>query len=314
MKVRVPGKLVLSGAYAVLEGAPAIVTAVDRYVVADGTRAAEFVTDEMRAAGEGPYPHFDASQLRADDRKLGLGSSAAILVATLATHPDVELADSAQRDTLFQRALTAHRHAQGGGSGIDVAASVYGGHLRFQLRAPLRATTSGGTSSGPWPAASVQAIRLPRHVEISVLSSPQAASTSEFLTRVYDWKRRAAGDFDAWLRGATDAATLACEACSMDDTSTFIDALTRQAELLNVLGNSAAIPIVTDAVSKADAAARGLGGCVLPAGAGGGDVSLFVRKSGIDAREVLSIAQGVGLSTLQLSLGAPGVAEAAGAS
>ena len=32
---RAPGKVVLSGAYAVLEGAPALVAAVDRYVVAD---------------------------------------------------------------------------------------------------------------------------------------------------------------------------------------------------------------------------------------------------------------------------------------
>ena len=35
MRARAPGKLVLSGAYAVLEGAPALVAAVDRYAVAD---------------------------------------------------------------------------------------------------------------------------------------------------------------------------------------------------------------------------------------------------------------------------------------
>ena len=35
---RAPGKLVLTGAYAVLEGAPAIVVAVDRYAVADASR------------------------------------------------------------------------------------------------------------------------------------------------------------------------------------------------------------------------------------------------------------------------------------
>ncbi len=35
MRARAPGKVVLSGAYSVLRGAPAIVTAVDRYVEAD---------------------------------------------------------------------------------------------------------------------------------------------------------------------------------------------------------------------------------------------------------------------------------------
>ena len=40
MRARAPGKLVLSGAYAVLEGAPALVAAVDRYALADSERSA----------------------------------------------------------------------------------------------------------------------------------------------------------------------------------------------------------------------------------------------------------------------------------
>ena len=86
MKARAPGKLVLSGAYAVLEGAPAIVTAVDRYVTADPARRAELVTPEVSVAlGAEHAPWFDASELREDGEKLGLGSSAAIVVASLAT-------------------------------------------------------------------------------------------------------------------------------------------------------------------------------------------------------------------------------------
>ena len=49
-RARAPGKLVLSGAYAVLSGAPAIVTAVSRYVIADTSQLAELVTDEVAAA------------------------------------------------------------------------------------------------------------------------------------------------------------------------------------------------------------------------------------------------------------------------
>src|SRR5579871_2078485 len=93
MRARAPGKLVLSGAYAVLEGAPCLVAAVDRYAVADAARPAPFVTDEVRAAVDAGVldaaPWFDASALRdrapdGTSRKLGLGSSAAILVASMA--------------------------------------------------------------------------------------------------------------------------------------------------------------------------------------------------------------------------------------
>ncbi len=84
-RARAPGKLVLSGAYAVLSGAPAIVAAVDRYVTADSARPASFLTPEVRAAiGDQPAPWFNADDLRENGEKLGLGSSAAILVASLA--------------------------------------------------------------------------------------------------------------------------------------------------------------------------------------------------------------------------------------
>src|SRR5262245_13182412 len=127
MKASAPGKLVLSGAYSVLEGAPAIVTAVDRYVHCDSRVPAALVTPEVRAAlHAGAAPSFDASELRAGDRKLGLGSSAAILVASLAAADEREFAsERALRESIWEPALTAHRSAQGGGSGIDVAASTW---------------------------------------------------------------------------------------------------------------------------------------------------------------------------------------------
>src|SRR5690606_2724901 len=117
MRARAPGKIVLSGAYAVLEGAPCIVTAVDRYVMADTERTATHVADEVAAAMQPPFPFVDVSQLRADGRKLGLGSSAAIVVASLAARYPESLVSVSSRHQLYERALLAHRTAQGGGSG-----------------------------------------------------------------------------------------------------------------------------------------------------------------------------------------------------
>ncbi len=72
--------------------------------------------------------------------KLGLGLSAAFCAAVTAglyslCHPNVALEQA--RPTVFQWALSAHRMAQGGaGSGADVAASVYGGILWYELETP----------------------------------------------------------------------------------------------------------------------------------------------------------------------------------
>ena len=62
MKTFAPGKLVLTGAYAVLEGAPAVSVAVSRGALVDSERIALAATIEVAAAlGEGaPAPHADA--------------------------------------------------------------------------------------------------------------------------------------------------------------------------------------------------------------------------------------------------------------
>ena len=112
MKVFAPGKLVLTGAYVVLGGAPAIVVATSRGAYADGSRTNPTPTAEVRAAlGDVVSPHVDASSLFLGSRKLGLGASSAILVASLGAreaargadlgHPDVRLA-------IFNRARAAH--------------------------------------------------------------------------------------------------------------------------------------------------------------------------------------------------------------
>ena len=77
---RAPGKLVVTGAYAVLEGATSIVAAVDRYATADSGRPPTRVTEEVAAAITAGYLDgaldFDASPLRAPRPTAGAASSA----------------------------------------------------------------------------------------------------------------------------------------------------------------------------------------------------------------------------------------------
>jgi len=130
-----PGKLILTGEYAVLDGAPAIVIAVDRRAVARSgvspRGSSPFllaVADEIaarRGAGD-PAAHaalaisvdstafYDAStpgplaavQLGAARTKLGLGSSAAVTVAATAL-----ALGTADRHDILEIALAAHARA-----------------------------------------------------------------------------------------------------------------------------------------------------------------------------------------------------------
>jgi phosphomevalonate kinase len=293
MKARAPGKVVLSGAYSVLDGAPAIVSAVDRYVVADSGRAAEFVSPEVEAAlGRGVAPHADASALRAEDRKLGLGSSAAILVASLAACAgDAELTPATLR-SLELTARTAHQRAQGGGSGIDVAASVWGGTLLCQRAA------DGGLE--------VEAVELPPALSIEVWSSGAAASTAALLASV----RRLAAEHPrthapilAALRSGAEQARAAIRAAS---PQAFIAALAAQAEGLRELGAAAGEPIVTPELERLGPSAKAEQAALLPSGAGGGDISLWVALAP-SSDPFRRLATSLGQRLLPLRLHAPGV-------
>jgi phosphomevalonate kinase len=281
-RARAPGKLILSGAYSVLWGAPALVTAVARFATADTPRPPVHVSEEVAlAAREGVIdaPCFvDAGPLRTDDgaggtRKLGLGSSAAILSATLlAKAPALE----SDRPRLFESALDLHRRAQGGGSGADVAASVFGGTLRF-----LRG------DAGPL----LEPTALPAGLALTIFYADASASTQEFVAQV----RRFAGGSPAAFAPLLSRARAGAEDAALDV----------QFAALAELGASADVAIVTPAVAELAALAREEHGAFGPSGAGGGDVAFFAAEAG-PSRRFVERAQQLGLTPLDATIHAPG--------
>lgn len=293
MRARAPGKLVLSGAYAVLEGAPALVAAVDRYVEADGARPADFEAAEVLEAvrrGHLAAPvGYDASALRSEGRKLGLGSSAAILAASLAAGGFSEIPDEALAATIFPIALSVHRAAQGGGSGVDVAAACFGGVSRCAL-AP-----GGDLAVAPH--------HLPGDVVIEVFACGRAASTRDMLARVRALSEREPARHRAIL---DDIGAGARAAVAANDAPAFVAAIRRQRDGLAALGEAAGCAIVTEEVARLDAIAAGEGACFTPSGAGGGDVALHhgFAPSSAAFREA---ATREGLTRVPMEIGARGL-------
>src|SRR5690606_17926630 len=103
-----------------------------------GTRARLRLFDAVRRAvqartGEGEPLDLviDSAAYQHGGHKLGLGSSAAVAVALVAALTGAR-GVTVTADELFALADSAHREAQGGsGSGGDIAASVYGGRIRY---------------------------------------------------------------------------------------------------------------------------------------------------------------------------------------
>ncbi|HEY4011809.1 MAG TPA: hypothetical protein VGM06_00610 [Polyangiaceae bacterium] len=261
-----PGKVLLTGAYAVLDGAPAIVAAVDRYAVADGDRAASAPSAEVRAwSGDRPAPHVDVSALHdPSGRKLGLGSSAAALVAAVGARALTDGEDPrlpGVRDRIFRVARAAHARAQQGGSGVDVAASVYGGVIEY---------ATGDEPSG----GIVRSRELPEALSVLVYDSGTSARTSDMLARVA--LLRQGGGAERLFARLRDVAVEAVACVVRRDGSGFVAAARAFGRALDDLGRAALAPIVPDTFAELAERASREGAAFVPSGAGGGDVAVWI--------------------------------------
>jgi phosphomevalonate kinase len=277
MRIVAPGKLVLTGAYAVLEGAPAIVAAVDRYAVVDSSTPDEV---DVRALHDGA------------GHKLGLGSSAASLVASHAARAVArgeDLRDADVRARILRDVRGAHAQSQGGGSGVDVAASVHGSVLHFVLDGDQ---------------ASVRTVDLPAGIVLAAFWSGASARTSDLRARVDAHRARTADALGDLRRIASNAAA----AVDAGDGASFVAAAAATARALDALGRAADAPIVLPAFAElASVAAQGSGAAAfLPSGAGGGDVAVWIGL-GPPPQDLLARAAALGMRPLSLGVDRGGV-------
>ncbi len=283
MIVTAPGKVLVTGAYAVLGGAPAVVLAVARHAHLD-TSTGAIDTGEM----------YDGAQ------KLGLGSSAACAVVregATALARGEDLADGAVRARVFAAARGAHAKDQSGGSGVDIAASTFGGVLVYTL--------AGGAGSEP-SRPSHRAARLPEGLVFDALWSGSSAKTSDLRARVDALFARDARVHAARIADLSAAAVAGASAVDRGDRAGLVDAARATLRGLSALGRDADAPIVPPAFLEMARLAEEAGAAFLPSGAGGGDVGLYLGASPMPS-DLAARALALGMRPLGLTIDSAGL-------
>jgi phosphomevalonate kinase len=311
-----PAKLFLTGEWAVLAGAPAVVAALDRVVrveldVEPGAgdlaieSAAEGYTWRGNAA-DGPLPAGDAGavvavlrttgavhgRVRVDsraflvgERKLGLGRSAATIAAATAACRARAGRSIAAADVL-DVALAANTLFQdGSGSGADVAASVHGGVVEVR-RGDARLSVTPRT--------------LPTGVQLVAGWTGEPAGTAPLVAR---FERLPKPPVLAEL-GAT--AEAAAHAFAVGDVRALATSIARSSELLARLADETGLPIVTPALRRLVDAARSVGAVAKPSGAGGGDCGIALATSPTMASAVRAVWREVGILPLDVTIAREG--------
>ncbi len=324
---RAPGKLFLLGEYAVLDGCPAVVAAVDRYVdvvvypreaatlriEATGyADPAEWPLDELpeasayvfvlaayrtvlarapELAGRGLGLLITSQLVGGERSKVGLGSSAAVTVAAVASLLRAA-GRLASREEIFEVALAAHRAAQGGeGSGADVAASVYGGLVEFVPRA----------SGVP----AVRSLPFPSDLELLVAWTGEASATVGLVRR---YRALANGRSEARSRFvAASAAAVRGFVTALDRGGLSLASLDANAAALEELGTVLGGGVVTPALARLVALAHVHGISAKSSGAGGGDCGVALTRDHAGAERLRAAWRAAGLLPLDLHISRTGV-------
>lgn len=304
-----PGKLVLSGAYVVLDGAEAVVAAVDRYAIADTTRQGSRQSPELREAfpdEQDRLPFVDTSSMWTRERKIGLGSSSAALVAALGAHvfdlhglggPELRRSVDIEvlREAILQRAYAAHRRAQGGGSGIDVCSCTLGGILSCLI------------ADTPDTPPRTQPLSLPAGLSFHAFRCPESASTPRMLGGVRRLRAEDRARYDALTAEAGEGAAWFAAALREHDAVGALRGLRAQTRSMAALGDATDAPILPDYLRALDGDREDPSSVVYQAGAGGGDVALYAGCEAPSA-SFLARAASLGLEPLPLAYGVAGVA------
>jgi mevalonate kinase len=270
--VRAPGKAMLIGEYAVLEGGPAVVAAVDCYADArlepssqGRAQASPFIVQaeaeaqaelQRRGLAVSGLPVVNTAAFSQNGRKLGLGSSAAATVAAVGAlfqAAGVDLDDRQNRVALHGVARRAHDAAQGvPGSGADVLAAVFGG---------LQTLNSDGD---------VRELQLPGELLLRLVPTSTSASTAELVARY----RSVGAAVTPARQRMIEAARRFIAACRDGDAGALLAAVAAAQEAFLALGRILDRELVTDEHRAIASAATRAGGVAKPSGAGGGDLAV----------------------------------------
>jgi phosphomevalonate kinase len=340
IRTSAPGKLVAAGEYAVLEGYPAIATAVDVRATCTMVPSNKLSVTGM---GIGPLPIVqDGHGARIpDDPEDAFSLCRHVIDQVCADGPTLPpFAIHLETSAMGVRTANNLDVKLGVGSSAAIAAALAGAllfsqnHLAKRNREVSKEVVfakalaahrqfSSGTGSGidvatscfgGWIKYTVHPSNPmiqptpppPGSLDMLLVYSGRGQDTRAFLKKIDFFRQKDRAAYDAHIRKVADAAKAFQRGCSDQDGTSIIESVRQQRFALQELGNAAGIDIISAPHQEIASLAEALGGSAKPSGAGGGDVALaFVPTSCTEElRRNLSANQ---YSVLDEQFGAQGI-------
>lgn len=195
--------------------------------------------------------------------KLGLGSSAALSVALFKAWYQLRYPSSKLDPEQWLNSLIGlHRQLQQGhGSGVDIAASLYGGLLSFHLQARGKRATA-------------QPLQWPQGLEVVWIWLGNPASTRHMIEDIELFRRQCPQSHRQHIDAMAAIGSAGLAAIAAGDALALQQSIAAYGDAMQAFGEAADAPIYTDDHRRLAALARQTGVAFKPSGAGGGDIAL----------------------------------------
>jgi len=219
--------------------------------------------------------------------KVGFGSSAAIVAATVAavlSYHGQEINSLEAKQKIFKLGCIAHYLAQGKiGSSFDVAASTYGGVLVYQKPDMKWVTKQFEEKKGvkeivqtEWPLFIAEPIELPTNFNLSIGFVGNSASTKELILKINTAKEKNKAEYDGLIMSIKSVTEKMIHAIKSNTQSEVLSLIKQNRLLLKEFSDWSSNNLETKELSTlADIADKNLGAGKF-SGAGGGDCGIAV--------------------------------------
>ena len=222
-----------------------------------------------------------------DGKKYGLGSSAAVTVATVKAilrFYGVPFSN----ELVYKLSAISHYSVQGNGSAGDIAASVYGGWIAFQtfdkqwLADELAHKSLSEVLNEAWPGLKIQLLTPPDGLKLMIGWSQKPASTSRLVDETNANKATLNGQYQEFLRLSRKCVLKMIAGFEHNDIQIIKKQIRVNRKLLQHFAQINQIAIEIPRLSKLINIAESFGGAAKTSGAGNGDCGIVIADRNTD--------------------------------
>jgi len=220
-------------------------------------------------------------------KKVGFGSSAAAVVATVAgilAFNDKDITSRETKDIIYKLSAIAHYFAQGKvGSAFDVAASTYGGVFvykrfdpswlmkQFENNVPVKEI-----AEQEWPSFDVEELDIPEDFRLVIGWTKESASTSAMVKQMNTLKENNPQEYSRLYNQIVNIVKELIQAWKGKNIDAIINLLRKNEDYLRELGKKSGVNIETENLRKLSELANSQGAAGKLSGAVGGDCGIAV--------------------------------------